>query len=52
MLSGKLGYFPVSKQSSVIIKTDEDLMIAESILKARGSQGGYQVLYDELAAVN
>lgn len=51
LLCGKLGYFPVSKQSSVIIKTDEDLMIAESILKARDHLGGYQVSYDELAAV-
>ena len=51
LLSGKLGYFPVSKRSAIIIKTDEDLMVAESILKA--SRGGqvYKVLYDELAAV-
>lgn len=52
LLSGKVGYFPVTKQSSIIIKTDEDLMIAESILKSSNTQGGYQVLYDELATVN
>ena len=48
LLSGKLGYFPVSTRSSFIIKTDEDLMIAESILKATSGGGGYNVLYDEL----
>lgn len=50
LLSGKLGYFPVSKRSSVIIKTAEDLMIAESILKATDEYHGYEVLYDEMAA--
>lgn len=49
LLSGKLGYYPVSNRSSFIIKTDEDLMIAESILKATNGDGGYGVLYDELA---
>ena len=52
LLSGKLGYFPVSKESSVIIKTDLDLMIAESVLKATAGERGYQVVYDELAAVS
>lgn len=52
LLSGKLGYFPVSKESAVIIKTDEDLMMAESILKARAGGRGYEVLYDKLAAVS
>ena len=50
LLCGKLGYFPVSKKSSVIIKTDEDLMIVESILKASAEEGGYQVQYDDLVA--
>jgi CMP-N-acetylneuraminic acid synthetase len=52
LLSGKLGYFPVSKESAVIIKTDEDLMIAESILKARAGGRAYEVLYDKLATVS
>ena len=51
LLSGKLGYYPVSKETSVIIKTDVDLMIAESVLKANAGAQGYQVLYDELASV-
>jgi CMP-N-acetylneuraminic acid synthetase len=50
LLSGKLGYFPVSKESAVIIKTDEDLMMAESILKATGQGRSYQVLYDQVLA--
>jgi CMP-N-acetylneuraminic acid synthetase len=48
LLCGKLGYFPVSKKSSVIIKTDEDLLIAESILKATTEDQLYQVQYDDL----
>lgn len=50
VLSGKLGYYPVSKRTSVIIKTDEDLMIAESILKATAQGRSYQVLYDQVLA--
>lgn len=52
LLSGKLGYFPVSKESAVIIKTDEDLLMADNILKAREGAGAYQVRYDELVSVN
>lgn len=48
LLSGKLGFYPVSKQSAVIIKTDEDLMIAESILKATRQGPSYQVVYDSV----
>ena len=50
LLSGKLGYFPVSKESAVIIKTDVDLMIAESVLKAKADESGYQVIYDDLVS--
>ena len=50
LLFGKLGYFPVSTRSSFIIKTDEDLMIAESILKATRGDQEYSILYDELVA--
>ena len=49
LMFGKLGYFPVSASSSFIIKTDEDLMIAESVLKSTDSGGKYRVMYDELA---
>jgi hypothetical protein len=49
LLCGKLGYFPVSKRSSVIIKTDEDLIMAENLLRSTGGEQGYQVQYDEFA---
>ena len=51
LLCGKLGYFPVSKRSSVIIKTDEDLMMAEFYLKAGASGAIYEVQHDALAAI-
>lgn len=50
LLSGKLGYYPVSKRSAIIIKTDEDLMMAESLLKAAEGAAGFQVQYDPLAS--
>ena len=49
LMCGKLGYFPVSKNSSVIIKTDEDLIIAENILKATAQGTDYEIQYDVLA---
>lgn len=51
LLSGKLGFFPVSKETAIIIKTDTDLMIAESVLKANAGEQGYQVLYHNLTPV-
>ena len=50
LFCGKVGYYPVSKRSSVIIKTDEDLMIAESILRSTKGDGSYRVEYDHLAS--
>lgn len=32
---GKVGYFPVSKHSSFIIKTEEDLQVAEALMRMR-----------------
>ena len=49
LLSGKLGYYSVSKESAIIIKTEEDLVIAESIIRARQNTKSYVVKYDELA---
>ena len=48
LLCGKLGYFPVSKESSMIIKTDVDLKMAESVLRVNSGEHGYEVRYDEL----
>lgn len=49
LLSGKVGYFPISKESAIIIKTMEDLRLAEYVLKAGVSKEQYHVSYDELA---
>ena len=49
LLCGKLGYYAVSKESAIIIKTEGDLMIAESIIRARQNTKSYVVKYDELA---
>ncbi|EKD28950.1 MAG: hypothetical protein ACD_79C00145G0001 [uncultured bacterium] len=46
---GKTGYYPVSKETAIIIKTKEDLMLAEYILKSRAKGNGYEVKYDKLA---
>jgi CMP-N-acetylneuraminic acid synthetase len=51
LMSGKMGYYAVSKQSGIIIKTDEDLMMAESLIKAK-TGGSYQIKYDELAPIS
>lgn len=47
LLSGKVGYFPVGKLTGVLVKTAEDLQIAEALLKARQSSGASAVRYDE-----
>ena len=47
LLSGRVGYFPVSKATSLIIKTQEDLMMAESLLTVRRKAEGYSVRYHE-----
>ena len=46
MLSGRLGYFPVSKETSVFIKYKEDLDLAERILESR-KKSGKEVQYFE-----
>ncbi|MFA5094773.1 MAG: hypothetical protein WC512_05990, partial [Candidatus Omnitrophota bacterium] len=46
---GKTGYFPVNKLSAVIIKRQEDLMLADYLLRATTRGAGYKVRYDKLA---
>ncbi len=48
LFCGKFGTFPVNKLSGIIIKTDEDLMIADAIATARKS-GKWTVEYDAAA---
>jgi CMP-N-acetylneuraminic acid synthetase len=45
---GKTGYFPVSNLSAVIIKTDQDLMLADFLMRTMERRSGYQVSYDPL----
>jgi len=47
LLSGKVGYYPVSKLSSIIIKTEKDLEFAHYILKGLSVNQGFKVQYDE-----
>lgn len=48
LMCGKVGFFPVSKLSSLIIKRQEDLMLAEYIVGAMAKGKEYQTLYDPI----
>lgn len=43
---GKTGFYPVSKASAIIIKREEDLFLAESLLKLTREKNSRQVKYD------
>jgi len=45
---GRVGYHPVSKETAIIIKTKEDIMLADYVIRAKESSGGYAVQYDEI----
>lgn len=45
---GRVGFYPVSKLSSIIIKRKEDLMLAEFLLKLRDKNQIYEVKYDNV----
>lgn len=46
---GKVGYFPVGKLTGVIIKRQEDLMLADYLMRASLKRKSYKVRYDKLA---
>lgn len=48
LFCGKVGYYPVSKETAIIIKTEEDLMLADSIMRKRNSSSNHELKYDEL----
>lgn len=48
LFCGKTGTFPVGRLSSVIIKRQEDLMLADFLLRAFDGDNAYQVQYDPL----
>lgn len=43
---GKTGYYPVSKESALIVKTEEDLRLIEYIMTGRDMKKDYQVSYE------
>lgn len=46
---GRTGYFPVSKLSAVIVKRQEDLILADALLRAVEATGARTLEYDRLA---
>lgn len=46
LLSGKIGYYAVGRESSILIKTEEDLRLAEHVLRTRSAGSAVQVQYD------
>lgn len=46
--TGKIGYYPVDKFTSVIIKTEEDLMLVDYILRSKETKA-VQIKYHDLA---
>jgi len=45
--SGNVGYFPLSKESSLIVKTIEDLVYIENIIQSK-NKNNYKLEYDHL----
>lgn len=45
---GKVGFYPVSKLSSIIIKRKEDLMLADFVMRVLMKDKGYKVSYDRI----
>lgn len=48
LLCGKVGFYPINKLTSIIIKMKEDLILAECMLKATCRKEGYKVRYDKI----
>ncbi len=46
VLCGKVGYYPVSKESSLIIKTEQDLRLIEYILTGKMARKEYKIEYE------
>ena len=49
LLSGRVGYYPVSKESSLIVKTEEDLKLVDYLATMQNSNEQYELKYDSLA---
>jgi hypothetical protein len=51
LLCGKVGYYPVSKKSSLIVKTEEDLLLANYIMRAEKQDKRQGIEYDKLVNI-
>jgi len=49
LFCGKMGYYPVSKESALIIKTENDLKMVEALLVGKEKLGNYELCYDKVA---
>jgi len=45
---GKVGYYAVRKEVAIMIKTKEDIMLADYIMKTKETTVGHEIKYDEL----
>lgn len=45
---GKVGFYPVSRLSSLIIKNKEDLQFAEHVLQSLKTTGNHEIAYDSV----
>lgn len=52
LLCGRVGYYPVGKLSTIIIKREEDLALAEALVPLRGRLGRIPVRYHSLAGTD
>lgn len=48
LFCGKVGYYPVSKKSTLIVKTEEDIQLADYIMRAEKQYKGQEVKYDKI----
>lgn len=46
LLSGRVGYYAVGRESSILIKTEEDLRLAEHVVRTRLAGAALPVRYD------
>lgn len=51
LFCGKVGYYPVSKKSALIVKTEEDLMIADYIMRSEKKNKKQKIKYDKLTNI-
>ena len=48
LFCGKVGYYPVSKKSALIVKTEEDLLLVDFMIRAERQSEGQGVEYDKI----